>query len=143
MTIASVLARKGSDVFTVEQSERVEAAVALLADRRVGALPVMDGGRIAGIFSERDLLYGIRKEGPAFVSRRLSEAMTTPAVTARPDTGVIEALATMTRRRIRHLPVVDSSGALVGVVSIGDLVKFRIDGMEAETRAMRDYITTA
>ena len=120
----------------------VRDAVAMLADKRIGALPVLDSGTVAGIFSERDVIYQLQNHGPAMLDGRVGEIMTAPAVTVSPDTDVMAALALMTRRRIRHLPVV-ADGQMVGFVSIGDLVKFRIDRIEAEADAMRAYIQTA
>ena len=110
------------------------------------AVPVVDpeDGRaaVAGIFSERDVTYCLAREGAAALNRPLAEVMTTPVQTVAPADAVIAALSLMTRRRIRHLPVVEA-GTIVGIVSIGDLVKYRIDRIEAEARAMRDYIQQA
>lgn len=142
MTIASVLARKGHDTVTMTDGESVAAALALLADRRIGAVPILRDGAVVGIFSERDLLYGLRAEGPAFLDRSIADAMTTPVFTVESGTPVLHALSTMTRRRLRHLPVIDD-GVLVGFVSIGDLVKFRIDQVEADAMALREYIAGA
>ena len=105
-------------------------------------MPVFEDGRIAGIFSERDLLYCIAREGAAVLARRVGEVMTAPPITVEPETGVLDALALMTRRRIRHLPVVRHAEA-EGFVSIGDLVKHRLELVEAEAEQMREYIRTA
>jgi len=131
-----------TEVFSASADMSVQQAVVVLAERRIGALPVMDGERLVGIFSERDLIYCAAKEGPAALERPLRELMTSDPYTATPDVSVLEALALMTKRRIRHLPVV-SDNKLVGLVSIGDLVKFRIDSIEAEAEAMRTYIQSA
>jgi CBS domain-containing protein len=120
----------------------VRQAVALLAEKRIGALPVLEGNAVAGIFSERDVVYRLTSDGPAVLDMPVGAVMTAPAVTVAPDTDVMAALGLMTRRRIRHLPVVEA-GEMTGFVSIGDLVKFRIDHIEAEAAAMRDYIQTA
>jgi CBS domain-containing protein len=120
----------------------VRDAVALLAQHRIGALPVEEGGRISGIFSERDVIYCLAENRETALDRPVREVMTAPAITVSPDTAVMAALSLMTRRRIRHLPVVDD-GLPVGFVSIGDLVKYRIDRIEAEAEAMRSYIQTA
>ena len=125
---------------TVEQTMR--DVVALLAQRRIGALPVMEDGRVAGIFSERDVLYCLAKEGTAALDRPVREAMTAPAITVDRTTEVDGALALMTRRRIRHLPVLDGE-TLCGFISIGDLVKSKIDQVESEAAQMRQYIQTA
>ena len=139
MTIAAILGNKGGDIVSADPGQRVSEVVALLAERRIGAVPVIAGGRVEGIFSERDLVYGLAREGPALLDRAVAEVMTAPALTVEPGTPLLSALALMTRRRIRHLPVVDGE-ALVGIVSIGDLVKLRIDRIEADAEAMRLYI---
>lgn len=142
MTIAAVLGSKGGDIISVAPGDSVEDAVRLLSERRIGAVPVMDGGAVLGVFSERDVIQALAEHGPAALERPVSAAMTAPAVTAEPAQPVIAALSLMTRRRIRHLPVIED-GAVVGIVSIGDLVKFRIDRIEAEAEAMRSYIQSA
>ena len=142
MTIARIIESKISGVVSCETGVTVEEAAQLLAEHRIGALPVFEDGRIAGIFSERDLLYCIAKEGAAVLARRVGEVMTAPAITVEPGTGILEALALMTRRRIRHLPVVQHD-QVQGFVSIGDLVKYRIELVEAEAEQMREYIRTA
>ena len=101
-----------------------------------------EGGRGAGIVSERDVLYCRAEEGGAALDRSVREVMTAPAITATPATKVDEALSLMTRRRIRHLPVMEGE-VMCGFISIGDLVKSRIDEAEREAAAMRDYIRTA
>ncbi|HEX7752634.1 MAG TPA: CBS domain-containing protein [Novosphingobium sp.] len=140
MTIARLIeGRDASAIICCDAGMCVRDAVALLADKRIGALPVTRDGKVAGIFSERDVIYQLRTHGPAMLDKTVEEVMTAPAVTASPDTAIISALALMTRRRIRHLPVL-SGDAMVGFISIGDLVKFRIDGIESEAEAMRAYI---
>lgn len=142
MTIASVLRGKGSDVETIAADASVFDAVRKLGEKRIGALLVMDSGRIAGIMSERDVIYRLREHGPEVLQSPVSQAMTAPAITAESTMGVLEALALMTQRRIRHLPVVED-GILKGIVSIGDLVKYRMERIEAEADAMRTYIQSA
>jgi CBS domain-containing protein len=142
MTIAAILGGKGHDVVSIGGDRTVAEAVRLLADKRIGAVPVLDGGAVAGIFSERDVIYCLERDGPAALDRRVSQVMTAPAITVTPDESVLGALALMTRRRVRHLPVVQG-GRCVGFVSIGDLVKFRIDRIESEAEAMRSYIQQA
>ena len=139
MTIAAILERKGRDVITVEASTTVRGAVALLAEKRIGAVPVMEGGRVAGVLSERDVIYCLRTEGAAVLDRTVDKVMTAPAITVEPQVPVLVALSQMTKRRIRHLPVVEG-GKLVGLVSIGDLVAYRISRIEDEAEAMRTYI---
>jgi CBS domain-containing protein len=142
MTIAVILSGKGQDIVSISGDRTVAEAVALLAEKRIGALPVMAGDVVAGIFSERDVIYCLQRVGAAALDKRVSEVMTAPALTVAPDESILAALALMTRRRVRHLPVVDR-GRCVGFISIGDLVKHRIDKIEAEAEAMRTYIQTA
>ncbi|MEP6867361.1 MAG: CBS domain-containing protein [Novosphingobium sp.] len=143
MTIARVIANQPAhDVVTCDAAITLREAVALLSERRIGALPVHDGERIVGIFSERDVIYCIARDGAAALDHPVSAVMTAPAVTVSPDTSVLSALSLMTKRRIRHLPVTQD-GQTVGFISIGDLVKYRIDHIEAEAEALRSYIQTA
>ncbi len=142
MTIKAILESKASGVVSVLPGATVADAVALLAEKRIGAVPVADGDTVLGIFSERDVVYGLAKEGAAILARKVGDVMTSPALTVAPDSGVMAGLSMMTRRRIRHLPVVDGA-TMIGFVSIGDLVKHRIDKIEAEAAAMRDYIQGA
>jgi CBS domain-containing protein len=142
MTIAAVLGNKGAQVETIEVGAPVFEAVRKLGEKRIGALLVMEGGRIAGIMSERDVIYCLRDHGPDVLESPVSRAMTAPAITAESSTGVLAALALMTQRRIRHLPIVDG-GQLKGIVSIGDLVKHRLESIVAEAVAMRAYIQSA
>ena len=142
MTIARLMEGRSGEVFCCEATSTVRDAVAVLASKRIGALPVMADGKVAGIFSERDLVYQLQAQGLAVLDRPVSEVMTAPAVTVSRDTRVLEALGLMTRRRIRHLPVVEN-GAMIALVSIGDLVKYRIELIESEAEALRTYIQTA
>jgi len=139
MTIAAILQSKGSEVLTIDTGTSVRDAVALLAERRIGALPVTQGGAIAGIMSERDVIYRLQSDGAAILDWEVGRIMTAPAITVTQGTEIMSALSLMTRRRIRHLPVVEGQ-ALVGLVSIGDLVKYRMDKIEAEAAAMLNYI---
>lgn len=139
MTIASVLSGKGSEVQTIIPSATLVEAVKLLGERRIGALPVVEQGGVAGIISERDIIYALRDHGAAVLDWTVERIMSAPAITVDLDVPILSALAMMTRRRIRHLPVVQS-GELVGIVSIGDLVKHRMERIEAEAEAMRSYI---
>jgi CBS domain-containing protein len=139
MTIAAIMQGQGNDVFTANRHESVQQVAARLAEHRIGALPVVEDGRIVGIFSERDVIYGLAANGSSMLDKQVGEVMTSPAITVTPDTPILSALSLMTRRRIRHLPVAEGD-RLVGFVSIGDLVKHRIEKIEAEASAMRDYI---
>jgi CBS domain-containing protein len=142
MTIALVLRDKGAAVETVTADTTVFDAVRRLGEKRIGALPVVEDGRITGIISERDVIYRLRDHGPEMLGWAVSRVMSSPAITASPNTDVLAALALMTQRRIRHLPVVDG-GEIRGIVSIGDLVKHRMERIEAEADAMRAYIQSA
>ena len=139
MTIAAILQSKGSEVLTVECDTRVGEAVALLAGRKIGAVPVLKAGGVVGIMSERDVIYCLQSAGAAVLDWTVERIMTAPAITVAPDSEIMSALSLMTRRRIRHLPVVEGE-ALIGLVSIGDLVKYRMDKIEAEAAAMLTYI---
>lgn len=142
MTIGRLIQGRDAAVLTCSTDTLVSDAVAMLADRRIGALPVTQDDALAGMFSERDVIYGLRQHGPAVLSMTVGEVMTAPAVSVEPDTSVLQGLSLMTRRRIRHLPVM-ADGAMVGFVSIGDLVKHRIDQIQSEAEAMRTYIQMA
>ena len=143
MTIARLIADRSGEIWSCSGDDSVAHAVELLATRRIGALPVTDGdGRVVGIFSERDVLYCLQKHGAATLDLKVREVMTATPIMVTPETRVLEALALMTRRRIRHLPVV-AGERLLAFVSIGDLVKYRIDAIEADAEAMRSYIQMA
>ena len=142
MTIAAILQSKGSEVLTVECDTPVRDAVALLAERKIGAVPVVKAGVVAGIMSERDVIYCLQTVGADVLDFTVERIMTAPAITVTPGTEIMSALSLMTRRRIRHLPVVEGE-ALIGLVSIGDLVKYRMDRIEADAAAMLSYIQSA
>jgi CBS domain-containing protein len=143
MTVAAILeGRKGVPAITVPRGTKVSEAVALLAERKIGAVPVMDGDEVAGIMSERDVIYCLARDAAAMLEWPVEKIMTAPAITVEPTMTVLGALSLMTSRRIRHLPVVEG-GRLISVVSIGDLVKHRLDQIEAEAQAMLSYIQTA
>jgi CBS domain-containing protein len=128
-------------VISAGPNDTVRTVVDLLAQNRIGAVPVVEGDSIVGIFSERDIVRLLSSYGPEALDRSLDEVMTKSPVTCDPHMAVIGALSQMTQKRIRHLPVIDG-GRLVGFISIGDLVKYRIDRIEAEAAAMRDYIAS-
>ena len=139
MTIAAILQGKGRDVLSVGADTRVRDAVSLLAEKKIGAVPVLDGDSVVGIMSERDIIYCLKSDGASILDWPVSRVMTAPAITIEPSVPVLAALSQMTRRRIRHLPVVED-GRIVGFVSIGDLVAYRINRIESEAEAMRAYI---
>ena len=142
MTIAAILSNKGSVVATVPTGTSVRDAVFLLAEKRIGALPVLEGGNIRGIFSERDLVRCVCDHGSDVLDWPVDRVMSSPVETVDMQTPILVALATMTQRRMRHLPVVED-GQIRGIVSIGDLVKHRIERIEAEAEALRTYIQSA
>jgi CBS domain-containing protein len=139
MKIAEVLASKGHTVATVHPQISVDTAARLLRSRRIGALVVSGHGHaLDGILSERDIVYALAVDR-SVLDREVGEVMTTRVVTARPEDSVAEAMAMMTRERCRHLPVL-RDGQLEGIVSIGDLVKARLQELELETRVLRDVV---
>ena len=142
MNVQMILGDKGTEVATISADATVADAVKILGERRIGALPVVEGDQVAGIMSERDVIYCLRDHGAEVLDWPISRVMSSPAITVDPSTPVLNALALITQRRVRHLPVV-ADGRLVGIVSIGDLVKYRIERIEHEAAAMREYIQSA
>lgn len=140
MRIADILKYKGRTVHTVLPHSSVAEAVRALRDAGVGALLVCDGhGKICGIVSERDIVRGLDRHGSQLLAIEVADVMTRNVATCGPDETLTQAMAQMTRGRFRHLPVLDK-GALVGLVSIGDLVKHRLREMELETGVLRDLV---
>lgn len=142
MTIAKIIGnRDSSDIISCDVDTPVSHAVSVLAGKRIGALPVMKDGRVAGIISERDVIYCLADRGQAALDLKAGDIMTSPAVTVEPGTKIDDALSLMTKRRFRHFPVVEGE-TLVAFISIGDLVKHKIDEIEHEAAALRTYIAT-
>lgn len=143
MTIAAILNHKGRKVFTVGPATTIAGVAALLTDKGIGAVPVLDEhDRLLGIVSERDIIRSLSAVGAATLEMTAGQLMTRSLQRASPSTTVIEAMRQMTVARVRHLPVmVDDE--LVGLVSIGDVVKARIMEQEEEVGSLRDYIATA
>ena len=139
MRIADVLRSKGHTVATIEPGATVAVLLARLAEGNYGALPVVDGGRLVGMVSERDVVRKLHERGAALLDSSLSEIMTTVVATCTPEDVVSDLAQVMTNRRVRHLPVV-VEGELRGIVSIGDLVKARIDSLERERQQLESYI---
>ena len=140
MLVSEILKSKGDAVFTVEPTATLRRAAALLGERRVGAMVVMTpSGHVEGILSERDVARVVGEAGADSLERPVSEVMTREVVFAEPGHRVDQLLALMTDRRIRHLPVC-RDGRLVGIVSIGDLVKVKIAETEAEAADLKAYI---
>jgi CBS domain-containing protein len=142
MTIAAILGGNDRELISITAEASVRDAVALLAHKRIGAVPVMDGDQVVGVFSERDVIHALEARGAAALDNTVGDEMTAPAITVTPDEAALGALSLMTKRRIRHLPVLED-GRVIGIVSIGDLVKYRIDRIEADAEAMRAYIQQA
>jgi CBS domain-containing protein len=142
MTIARLIEGRSGTVIGCSATDSVRSAVATLAAKRIGALPVLEGDAIVGILSERDVVKQLAELGPVLLDSSVGSIMTAPVVSIDPSHDVMDALGLMTERRFRHLPVV-VDGRMVGFVSIGDLVKYRIERIEAEAEAMRSYIQSA
>jgi len=144
MTIASILRNKGRDVVSVNAQDGAREIANILAQHRIGAVLVRDaGGDVLGIVSERDIVRCLAAHGQDAVSLPAAKLMTRALHTVTPRTRITEALELMTDRRVRHLPVIEEDGALAGMVSIGDLVKARIDEALHEAEELRHYVETA
>jgi len=142
MTVRAVLESKGDNIVTVAPSATVRAAVKLLSERRIGAVLVMAGAQIAGILSERDIVRVLGERGAAILDEKVEQVMTRKVITCRPADTVAAIMEKMTEGKFRHLPVVEES-RVVGLISIGDVVKRRVMEYEREQEALRDYIKTA
>ncbi|KAB0680769.1 CBS domain-containing protein [Aureimonas leprariae] len=141
MSVRSILEEKGRDVFTMRPEAKLSEAAAELASRRIGALVLLgDDGRIAGILSERDIVRVVGTTGAGGLEQSAAQVMTTRVVTCGEEASIDEVMETMTKGRFRHLPVAED-GRLVGIVSIGDVVKRRIAEAVREAEDMRTYIT--
>ncbi|HEX2043833.1 MAG TPA: CBS domain-containing protein [Acidimicrobiales bacterium] len=138
MSVAAILKAKGTDVQTIEGDASVADAVERLRDETIGALVVSsDGQAIDGVFSERDVITGLADHGEALLSMKVRDLMSTSVATCSPEDGVEKVMLEMTELRARHFPVVDA-GRLVGIVSIGDVVKNRLDEVQLEKNVLRD-----
>ena len=143
MDVETILRNKGRAVATIRPDETVGAAIEALVSGNIGALVAsQDGEAVDGIISERDIVHALARHGVALLALSVAEVMTRSVVTCDPTESVAELMAEMTNRRIRHLPVV-RDGRLCGIVSIGDVVKNRLDEIEYETRSLRSFIAGA
>ena len=143
MTVKAILSRKGGDVVTIAPTAILSAAVKLLAERRIGAIIVSGpDNRVAGILSERDIVRTLADRGPAALDDNVAAVMTRKVSTCTEADTVASLMERMTAGKFRHLPVVEQ-GKLVGVISIGDVVKYRVEEIEGESNALREYIATA
>jgi CBS domain-containing protein len=143
MTVKKILSHKGADVVTIEPKATLSEAVKMLAERRIGAVVITDNQRdVVGILSERDIVRALAQRGPRALEESVGEVMTRRVVTCNESDTISSLMEQMTRGKFRHLPVVES-GKIVGIVSIGDVVKHRLEEMEHESNALREYILTA
>ncbi|WP_020400084.1 CBS domain-containing protein [Kordiimonas gwangyangensis] len=142
MTVGRILDQKGHDIISQEAGCSVLEVAKLLGERRIGAVPVMKGGKLAGIISERDIMRGLAIRGGGVLADDISTLMTKSVFTCTPNDSVQHVMGMMTERRIRHVPVMDG-GKLVGMISIGDVVKERMQETEKEAAALKDYIASA
>jgi CBS domain-containing protein len=143
MDVNTILRNKGRAVAMIHSAATIERAVALLRARGIGALVVSnDGESVDGIISERDIVAALAQHGGDLLGLRVEEVMTRPVITCSPDDSVADLMAEMTNRRIRHFPVV-RNGRLCGIVSIGDVVKSRLDEIEYEAHSLRSFIAGA
>lgn len=140
MTVSIILAGKGREVVTIEPNATLAAAVALLAEKRIGALMILGADRrVVGILSERDIVRALAERGPTALNERVSQVMTRDVKTCTEDDTIEGLMGRMTTGKFRHMPVVEQE-KLIGIVSIGDVVKNRVEEIEHEAEALRDYI---
>lgn len=142
MLVADILHHKGNGIVAIATTATIDQAAKLLTDRHIGALVVRDRlGRLAGMFSERDVVAALAHHGPAARTMAVGEVMTRDVLTCKPGDAVRDIMALITQRRVRHLPVVEGE-RLIGVISIGDVLKSRLDEKEHEVQVLRDLTRT-
>jgi CBS domain-containing protein len=143
MTVKAILSVKGDDVLTIEPTVKLSAAAKMLAERKIGALVVTGADhRVVGIVSERDIVHALAAQGATALDLPLTDVMTRKVMTCSLSDTISSVMEWMTQGKFRHLPVLEQ-GRLAGIVSIGDVVKHRLEEMEREQSALRDYIQTA
>lgn len=142
MTVSTILKSKGGGVISVNPDDSLAKVVETLASYKIGAVLVMEGNQVQGVLSERDIVRALAKHGAETLSIKAATVMTSNVISARPGDTVEHVMETMTRGRFRHLPILED-GHLVGIISIGDVVKRRIDDAEHEAQALRDYVTSS
>jgi len=143
MLIGQILGAKGSDVVTTRPDASIAEVAHLLDDKHIGAVVVVDGrGKLKGIISERDIARGVAVHGAKLPEKKVKDLMTTDVITCAPEDGLETLMQTMTAGRFRHLPVV-RDGRMIGIISIGDVVKHRLQELETETHLLHDYIAGA
>jgi CBS domain-containing protein len=143
MLIGQILSAKGHEVVATRPDATIAEVAGLLKAKRIGAVVVTDdGGRLCGIISERDIARGLADRGAELMATRVDQLMTADVVTCTPQDGLEELMQSMTDGRFRHLPVIDD-GTLAGIISIGDVVRYRLQELQDETRVLQDYIQGA
>jgi CBS domain-containing protein len=144
MNVETILASKGREVSTIRPDATVAEALHRMRTERIGALVISeDGARIAGIISDRGIMWAIDEHGVGVLGNSIGSVMTREVFTCSHQDRVSALMATMTKRRFRHIPVVEEDGRLCGIISIGDVVKHRLDEIQSEADALREYITSA
>jgi CBS domain-containing protein len=142
MNVASILKVKGKSVATARPEDTLESIAQKLASRKIGAIVIVgEGGNVVGIISERDIVRAVAEQGAASLQQPVSNVMTRSVMSCNESSTLDQMMAVMTQGRFRHVPVIEE-GALVGIVSIGDVVKHHIAEVEMEVTAMRDYLAT-
>lgn len=139
MHVQAILGNKGAQIVSMSPQATIHEACRLLAEHRIGAILVLDRDRVAGMFSERDVVRAMTEKGAVALDIPVSEVMTREVLTCKPEDSVDDIMAIMTARRVRHLPVL-AEGQLVGIVSIGDVVKHRLDEAALEVDSLREYV---
>ena len=142
MTVRAILDSKGHQIQSVEPDDKLSAAIRMLAERKIGAVLVMSKGRIEGILSERDIVRALAERGGAVLDERVDHVMTRKVFTCSENDTVAQVMEQMTAGKFRHVPVTEE-GLLIGIISIGDVVKHRLHEIESESEALREYILTA
>ncbi len=140
LRVKHLLARKGYDIWSVEAEEPVLAAIQIMADRHVGALPVLRDGSLVGVVSERDYARKVILLGRSSAETEVWQIMSSPVITVRPEDEVRHCMQVVTEHRIRHLPVVDDAGSMIGMVSIGDLVRAVIEEQQETIEQLERFI---
>jgi CBS domain-containing protein len=141
MNVKTILKDKGGTIISIGAGDTIASAAKLLAENRIGAVVVLEGESLKGILSERDIVRGVAEQGDLCLAQTVASLMTSDVVTCAPDDTMDQLMAMMTERRIRHLPIMED-GKMLGLVSIGDVVKQRIAEAEMEAAALRDYISS-
>jgi CBS domain-containing protein len=142
LKVSSILERKGDAVITIHASDTIRTAAGLMISHRIAALVVMSGGKVVGVISERDVVGALVQHGPSAGLVTAREIMSDHLVSVSPHVTIKRAMSLMTDGRVRHLPVIDGGG-LVGIVSLGDIVEYRLEDLELESNVLRDVYIAA